>query len=142
MSNINGSRRNAVTRGFIIWVSIWVSKVLKSLMKSMFICVLQNRYSPVQIWVVPPKNSKSKDLEFFLSIAKAMAYHQLALRVVSHQSVRTVYHHALACIKKCFRNDDIQNFALMICNFFEIDDIQCFALISNRFYVIICLKRK
>ncbi len=53
---------------------------------------------------------------YFLSIAKAMAYHQQRLAVVvSHQSVRTVYHHALACIKT-FRNDDIQNFVLMICN--------------------------
>jgi hypothetical protein len=33
--------------------------------------------------------------------------------VVSHQSVRTVYHHALACIKN-FRNDDIQGFALIL----------------------------
>lgn len=51
--------------------------------------------------------------------------------VVSHQSVRTVYHHALPCIKKRFRNDDIQNFALMICNSCGIGDIQCFALISD-----------
>ena len=37
-------------------------------------------------------------------------------RVVYHQSVRTVYHHALACIKT-FRNDDIQLLTkLMICN--------------------------
>ena len=37
-----------------------------------------------------------------------------------------VYHHALACISSAivcilFRNDDIQNSVLMICNFFEID---------------------
>ena len=87
------------------------------------------------------KKFQVERLGIFLSIAKAMAYHQLALRVVSHQSVRTVYHHALPCIKKCFRNDDIQNFALMICYFFEIDDIQCFALILLVFYIIIFLRK-
>jgi len=30
---------------------------------------------------------------------------------------------------KDFRNDDMQNFVLMICNFFEIDDIHGFAVI-------------
>ena len=32
------------------------------------------------------------------------------------------------CIKS-FRNDDIQNFVLMICNFFEIDDMHTFGVI-------------
>ena len=63
---------------------------------------------------------------FCLSIAKAMAYH-----------------HALACISSpqahiinrrlyFFRNDDIQNFVLIICNFFEIGDIPGFAVIFIR----------
>ena len=57
----------------------------------------------------PTKKQTSKSLSVFLSIAKAMAYHQGRLvALVSHQSVRTVYHHALACIKKAF--------AMMICN--------------------------
>ena len=38
--------------------------------------------------------------------------------VVSHQSVRTVYHHAKR-VSNNFRNDDIQNFVLMICNSFR-----------------------
>ena len=54
--------------------------------------------------------------EVFLSIAKAMVYHQLAKRVVSHQSVRTVYHYALAFIQNAF--------AMMICDSCGIDDIQ------------------
>ena len=83
-------------------------------------------------------------LGIFLSIAKAMVYHQ-RFTVVSHQSVRTVYHHALACINKAFAMmicngytvDDIQNFVLMICNSCGIDDIQNFVLMiynaSHRF---------
>ena len=53
-----------------------------------------------------------------------------------------VYHHrrcsssAVGCI--LFRNDDIQNFVLIICNFFEIDDIQGSALI---FYVNLTVNR-
>ena len=38
--------------------------------------------------------------------------------VVSHQFVRTVYHHAQRALNR-FRNDDIQNFVLMICNSFR-----------------------
>ena len=64
----------------------------------------------------PTKKQTSNSLSVFLSIAKAMAYHHGRLdALVSHQSVRTVYHHALACIKS-FRNDDIQDFVLMIYN--------------------------
>ena len=37
----------------------------------------------------------------FLSIAKAMAYHQGRLvALVSHQSVRAVYHHTFRCVSK------------------------------------------
>ena len=45
------------------------------------------------------------------------------------------------CVSKIFRNDDIQNFVLMICNSCGIDDIQCFALIYFRFYAIIHTRR-
>ena len=72
----------------------------------------------VQNWVVRPKNSKSSDLDFFYPLRKQwyiINNGKIAI-VVSHQSVRTVYHHALACIKKAF--------AMMIYNFCEVDDMQ------------------
>ena len=70
------------------------------------------------------KNSRSKEREFFYPLRKQWhIINDSVAIVVSHQSVRTVYHHALACIKN-FRNDDIQNFVLMICNSYGIDDIQ------------------
>ena len=56
------------------------------------------------------KNSTSFDLSNFLSIAKAMAYHR-ALACISSPKVyiinRRLYY---------FRNDDIQDCVLMICN--------------------------
>ena len=51
---IKGHGATAVTRGFVIGVSKWVSKVLKSLIKSMFICVLQNRVPRVRILLPLP----------------------------------------------------------------------------------------
>ena len=55
------------------------------------------------------KNSRSNEREFFYPLRKQWhIINDSVAIVVSHQSVRTVYHHALACIKN-FRNDDIQN---------------------------------
>ena len=85
----------------------------------------------------PPKNSESSSFRnFFIQVAD-LAYHHRAKCGVYHQGrqVALVYHHALACISSPqayiinrrlyrFRNDDIQHFVLMICNFYEIDDIQ------------------
>ena len=54
-------------------------------------------------WDVLPKNSKSSDLEFFYPLRKQWhIINDSVAIVVSHQSVRTVYHHALACIKNTF----------------------------------------
>ena len=67
--------------------------------------------------IVPTKKELSESLVLFLSIAKAMVYHQqwqFAI-VVSHQSARTVYHHALACIKKAFTMMIYRNKFRMIC---------------------------
>ena len=62
-----------------------------------------------------PKKSTCVNKSIFLSIAKAMGYHQQRYTVVvSHQSVKTVYHHTIRCASICFRNDDIQHFVLMI----------------------------
>ena len=60
------------------------------------------------ILFVNHKNKQVTRLAYFLSIAKAMVYHQCALHIVSHQSVRTVYHHGFAVYKKRFRTDDMQ----------------------------------
>ena len=61
------------------------------------------------------KKSTCVNKSIFLSIAKAMVYHQQRYTVVvSHQSVKTVYHHTVRCASICFRNDDIQHFVLMI----------------------------
>lgn len=79
-----------------------------------------------------------------------MAYHQGRLvAIVSHQSVRAVYHHTFRCVSKCFRNDDIQRLApLMISTALpwwyaipcRIDYIQCFALISTKYVLQFCWK--
>ena len=59
--------------------------------------------SVVLKWDVLPKNSKSSDLEFFYPLRKQWhIINDSVAIVVSHQSVRTVYHHALACIKNTF----------------------------------------
>ena len=70
-----------------------------------------------QVPSLAPKNRLVKASRFFYPLWKQwyiINNGNFAI-VVSHQFVRTVYHHALACIKN-FRNDDIQNFVLMICN--------------------------
>ena len=56
----------------------------------------------------PTKNKQVTQLAYFLSIAKAMVYHQCALHIVSHQPVRAAYHHEFAVYQNAF--------ALMICN--------------------------
>ena len=61
--------------------------------------------SPVRIWVAPPKNPRSSERGFFYPLRKQWhIINDSDAIVVSYQSVRTVYHHALACIKN-FRND-------------------------------------
>ena len=56
------------------------------------------------------KNSRSSEREFFYPLRKQWhIINDSNAIVVSHQSVRTVYHHALACIKNTF--------AMMIYNF-------------------------
>ncbi len=66
----------------------------------------------------------SRETCLFLSIAKAMAYHQP--QAVYHQHGNAVLYliTPLGVYQKPFRNDDIQNFVLMICNSYGIDDIQ------------------
>ena len=59
---------------------------------------------------------------FFIQVAD-LAYHH-ALACIS-SALWAVYHHR-RCIP--LRLDDIQNFVLMICNFYEIDDIQGYRL--------------
>ena len=54
-----------------------------------------------------------------------------------------VYHHrrCISSAEGCiFRNDDMQHFVLMICNFFKIDDMQGFALILFSLCCIIVTK--
>ena len=69
---------------------------------------------------------------------------------ISPRSMRVYHQHGNAVLylitplgvyQTIFRNDDIQNFVLMICNSCGIDDIQCSALIFCRFYVIIHARR-
>ena len=88
--------------------------------------------------MVPPKNPRSSERGFFYPLRKQwyIINDSIAI-VVSHQSVRTVYHHAKR-VSKNFRNDDIQlPQKLMICNSCGLDDIQCSALIYFRFCAII-----
>ena len=69
--------------------------------------------SPVQIWVVPPKNSKSPDLEFFYP--SRQAWHIITTQ--SCISSPKAYIITPSGVYIC-RLDDIQNFVLMICNSF------------------------
>ena len=78
----------------------------------------------VQIPFSPPKNTAEKD-----TFSAVFFYPSRRLSISSPHEVWwissalwAVYHHASACI--FLRLDEIQNFVLMICNFFEIDDIQ------------------
>ena len=74
-------------------------------------------------------------------ISLSVNEHQSLVRVFNCTFARLffAYHHALACISSPqayiinrrlyhFRNDDMQNFVLMIFNFCEIDDIQGYCL--------------
>ena len=74
------------------------------------------------------KKSTSFDLSIFLSIAKAMVYHQ-PLGCISSTTPLLYLITPLGVYKNNFRNDDIQDSVLMICNFFKIDDIHGFAVI-------------
>ena len=66
--------------------------------------------------------------EFFIQAA-GLVYHRRTKCSVYHQGRRAalVSHHAPACIY--LRLDDMQCFALMICNSFGIDDIHAFGAI-------------
>ena len=50
--------------------------------------------------------------------------------IIKGGNATLVYHHAIACI--FLRLDDIQCFALMICNSYGIDDIHAFGVIGMR----------
>ena len=61
----------------------------------------KNNFELASKLFVTAKKELSESLVLFLSIAKAMAYHQGRLvALVSHQSVRTVYHHTFRCVSK------------------------------------------
>ncbi len=63
---------------------------------------------------VGQKNRLVSTSRFFYPLRKQWyIIHDSVAIVVSHQSVRTVYHHAKR-VSKNFRNDDIQSVALMI----------------------------
>ena len=80
------------------------------------------------------KNTRSLERVFFYPLRKQWhIINDSNAIVVSYQSVMTVYHHALACIKNIFAMMIYKNFVLMICNSCGIDDIQCYALIYDRF---------
>ena len=66
---------------------------------------------------LPPKNRLAFASLFFYPLRKQWyIINDSKAIVVSHQSVRTVYHHTFRCVSKSFRNDDIQNYVLVICN--------------------------
>ena len=60
----------------------------------------------------------SNPKDWYIIVARSAAY------IISPSGA--VSHHAPTCIY--LRLDDIQNFVLMICNFYEIDDIQGYRL--------------
>ena len=71
------------------------------------------------VQVTPPDNQKIDlllQVYFFIHCESNGISSTRLCRVVSHQSVRTVYHHTFRCVSKPFRNGDIQDFVLMICN--------------------------
>ena len=73
----------------------------------------------VQIPPGGPENRQVSTCRFFYPLRKQWyIINDSGAIVVSHQSVRTVYHHAKR-VSNNFRNDDIQNFVLMICNSFR-----------------------
>ena len=76
------------------------------------------------------KNRQVSTCRIFLSIAKAMVYHQPHLGWISSITAsRYCISSAVGCI--LFRNDDIQHSVLMICNSFGIDDIHAFGVIKT-----------
>ena len=85
----------------------------------------------VQIPPGGPENRQVSTCRFFYPLRKQWyIINDSGAIVVSHQSVRTVYHHAKR-VSNNFRNDDIQNFVLMICNSFR-----------NWWYARLCRDRK
>ena len=73
-----------------------------------------------------------RNLQYFFIQAAGLAYHRRTKCGAYHQGRKAalVSHHAPACIS--LRLDDIQCFALMICNSCGIDDIHAFGVIGTR----------
>ena len=78
----------------------------------------------------PPKNTKSSDLVFFIQADRLGISSPSG---VYHQHGKAVLHLITPSGVYFCRLDDIQDFVLMICNFFEIDDIHGYAVILPTF---------
>ncbi len=81
------------------------------------------------------KKSRSSERDFFIHCESNGMLSRVSVYVINDSAAIVVSHHNFRCVSKNFRNDDIQNFALMICNSCGIDDIQCFAWIYFDFSV-------
>ena len=82
------------------------------------------------------KFDKFRLVEFFYPSRRLGISSPHKVRCIS-SALRAVSHHALACI--FLQLDDIQCFALMICNSFGIDDIHAFGVISPEGLVILTI---
>ena len=79
---------------------------------------------------IPAKKSENLGLGFFYP-SRRLGISSAARRyIIKGGNAALVYHHAIACI--FLRLDDIQCFALMICNSYGIDDIHAFGVIGMR----------
>ena len=78
----------------------------------------------------PSQKSENFVLGFFYP-SRRLGISSAARRyIIKGGNAALVYHHAIACI--FLRLDDIQCFALMICNSYGIDDIHAFGVIGMR----------
>ena len=78
--------------------------------------------------ITPAKKSENIVLGFFYP-SRRLGISSAARRyIIKGGNAALVYHHAIACI--FLRLDDIQCFALMICNSYGIDDIHAFGVIG------------
>ena len=79
---------------------------------------------------IPAKKSENLVLGFFYP-SRRLGISSAARRyIIKGGNAALVYHHAIACI--FLRLDDIQCFALMICNSYGIDDIHAYGVIEMR----------
>ena len=85
---------------------------------------LQNPDSPVQIWVSPPKKPRSSERGFFYPLRKHGISPRVSVYIIKGGKPPLYLITLLGVHQKNFRNDDIQNFVLMIYNSCGIDDIQ------------------